>query len=174
MKKVLKVLLVLVILVVNGLAQWEFLGMFQAGGDHPRRIKSILLGTLLLLSFCTAHPSRLCPPGFLFCNPSTVLFVLFKLPLPVRVALVILPLIPSLGYMFCVVRMLRRVDELQRRIQLEAIGFAFAATVILAMTVDLLEQAKLLPAIHWGWSGLVVAMALLWGVGNVMASRRYR
>ncbi len=104
----------------------------------------------------------------------TVLFVLFKLPLPVRVALVILPLIPSLGYMFCVVRMLRRVDELQRRIQLEAIGFAFAATVILAMTVDLLEQAKLLPAIHWGWSGLVVAMALLWGVGNVMASRRYR
>jgi hypothetical protein len=105
---------------------------------------------------------------------ATVLFVLVKLPVPVRVALVVLPLFPCLGYMFCVVRMLRRVDELQRRIQLEAIGFAFAATVILAMAIDLLEQAKLLPAIHWGWSGLAAAMGLLWGVGNVIANRRYR
>ena len=71
-------LFVLVILVVNGLGQWEFLGMFQAEGDKSRRVKTILLGSLLLLSFCTAHPSsNLCTPsGILFCNPSTVLFVL--------------------------------------------------------------------------------------------------
>ena len=72
------ILFILVILLVNGLAQWEFLGMFQVGVDKPRRFKTILLGSLLLLSFCTAHPSSsLCPPaGLLFCNPSTVLFVL--------------------------------------------------------------------------------------------------
>ena len=72
-------LFVLVILVVNGLAQWEFLGMFQPSGDRPRRIKAILLGALLLLSFCTAQPSsQLCPPGgLMLCNPSTVLFILF-------------------------------------------------------------------------------------------------
>jgi len=71
-------LFVLVILLVNGLAQWEFLGMFQVGGDKPRRVKVILLGSLLVLSFCTAHPSsQLCTPsGLLFCNPSTVLLVL--------------------------------------------------------------------------------------------------
>jgi phosphatidate cytidylyltransferase len=71
-------LFVLVILLVNGLAQWEFLGMFQTGGDKPRRVKAILLGSLLVLSFCTASPSsQLCTPsGLLFCNPSTVLFVL--------------------------------------------------------------------------------------------------
>ncbi len=69
---------VLVILVVNTLAQWEFLGMFLAAGPTPQRLKSILLGSLLLLSFCTASPpSRFClPGGFLPCNPSTVLFVL--------------------------------------------------------------------------------------------------
>jgi hypothetical protein len=105
---------------------------------------------------------------------TTVLLVLFQLPLSLRLALVILPLLPALGYMGCVVRMLRRVDELQRRIQFEAIGFAFAATVILVMCVDLLEQAKILPPIHWGWSGLTAAMAVLWGVGNVIANRRYR
>lgn len=71
-------LFVLVILAVNGLAHWEFLGMFQAAGDRPRRIKAILLGALLLLSFCTAHPpSQLCAlTGVLFCNPTTVLLVL--------------------------------------------------------------------------------------------------
>ena len=52
-------LFVLVILVVNGLAQWEFLGMFQIAGDKPRRLKAIILGSVLLLSFCTAQPSSL-------------------------------------------------------------------------------------------------------------------
>jgi phosphatidate cytidylyltransferase len=72
-------LFALVILVVNGLGQWEFLGMFQAQGDNSRRVKAVLLGSLLLLSFCTAHPSSaVCPPGMglALCNPSTVLFVL--------------------------------------------------------------------------------------------------
>ncbi len=71
-------LFVLVILVVSGLGQWDFLGMFHGDGEHPRRVKDIMLGSLLLLSFCTAHPSsNLCTPsGLLFCNPSTVLFVL--------------------------------------------------------------------------------------------------
>ncbi|HEY9074831.1 MAG TPA: hypothetical protein VIN67_11925, partial [Desulfobaccales bacterium] len=70
-------LFVLVILLVNGLAHWEFLEMFQVAGDKPRRLKSILLGSLLVLSFCTAHPSsQFCPPGFLICNPITVLLVL--------------------------------------------------------------------------------------------------
>jgi phosphatidate cytidylyltransferase len=72
------ILFTLVILLVNGLAQWEFVGMFQGEVDKARRFKTILLGSLLLLSFCTAHPaSNLCTPaGPLFCNPSVVLFVL--------------------------------------------------------------------------------------------------
>ena len=73
-------LFVLVILLVNGLAQWEFLEMFQIAGDKPRRVKAILLGSLLVLSFCTAHPSSLlCPPGMalILCNPTIVLLTLF-------------------------------------------------------------------------------------------------
>lgn len=70
--------LVLVILAVNALAQWEFLGMFLPESPKSQRSKSILLGSLLLLSFCTASPpSSLCyPGGFIPCNPSTVLFIL--------------------------------------------------------------------------------------------------
>ena len=49
------VLFVLLLLVVNGLAQWEFLGMFSPDADTFRRLKAIILGSVLLLSFCTAQ-----------------------------------------------------------------------------------------------------------------------
>jgi phosphatidate cytidylyltransferase len=70
--------LVLVLVLVNALAQWEFLGMFLPEGPTFQRLKSILLGTLLLLSFCTVTPlAKLCYPGGLLpSNPSIVLFIL--------------------------------------------------------------------------------------------------
>jgi phosphatidate cytidylyltransferase len=61
---------VLVLLLINALGQWEFLGMFQPGADAPRRLKALILGSLLLLSFCTAER-----PGYI-CNPSGPIFVL--------------------------------------------------------------------------------------------------
>jgi len=105
---------------------------------------------------------------------ATAVFVLTKLPLPARAALVIVPVAFCLGYVACVVRLFRQVDELQRRIQLESLGFAFPATAVLVMAVDLLEQAGVIPAVRWGWSGLVTAMCLLWLTGWVFACRRYR
>jgi phosphatidate cytidylyltransferase len=64
------VLFVLLLLVVNGLAQWEFLGMFGPGADPFRRLKAIILGSVLLLSFCTVQRAST------LCNPSGPLFVL--------------------------------------------------------------------------------------------------
>ncbi len=131
-------------------------------------------------SSCSLGPRAWVPPllwglaAGLSAAAVTVLFVLTNLPPPLRAVAAILPLLPSAGYVWCVVRMFRRVDELQRRIQLESLGFAFPATALLALAVDLLEQARILPAIHWGWSGLVAVMCLLWSAGWIMASRRYR
>jgi phosphatidate cytidylyltransferase len=64
------VLFVLLLLVVNGLAQWEFLGMFGPETDAFRRLKAIILGSVLLVSFCTAQRVTT------LCNPSGPLFVL--------------------------------------------------------------------------------------------------
>jgi len=61
---------VLLLLAVNGMAQWEFLGMFQPEADAFRRLKVIILGSVLLLSFCTAQRATS------LCNPSGPLFVL--------------------------------------------------------------------------------------------------
>lgn len=70
--------LVLVILAANCLALWEFLGMFFPEDPWPERLKSIFLGSLLLLSFCMASPpGELCYPGSVIpCNPTTIVFVL--------------------------------------------------------------------------------------------------
>jgi phosphatidate cytidylyltransferase len=72
--------LVLVILVVSALAQWEFLGMFRPEAPKFQRLKSILLGSMLLLSFCMAYPysDKICYPGGLLpCSTNAVLFILF-------------------------------------------------------------------------------------------------
>ncbi|MGA9753755.1 MAG: phosphatidate cytidylyltransferase [Desulfobaccales bacterium] len=61
---------VLLLLVISGLAQWEFLGMFQPEADVFRRVKAITLGSVLLLSFCTAQRATT------LCNPSGPIFVL--------------------------------------------------------------------------------------------------
>ena len=61
---------ILLLLAINGLAQWEFLGMFQPETDTFRRLKAIILGSVLLVSFCTAQRVTS------LCNPSGPLFVL--------------------------------------------------------------------------------------------------
>jgi phosphatidate cytidylyltransferase len=66
-----RVSFVLVMLVVSGLGQWEFLAMLSPESDAPRRVKAIILGSVLILSFCTAQRTY-----FSLCNPSNTLFVL--------------------------------------------------------------------------------------------------
>jgi phosphatidate cytidylyltransferase len=71
-------LFVLFILAVNGLAQWEFLGMFQVEAEPYRRIKAIILGSILLVSFCTAQRvTHLCDPSGPLFVLVAILFVLF-------------------------------------------------------------------------------------------------
>lgn len=129
---------------------------------------------------CNSNPGAWIPPMLwgvgagLTAGVDTALYALCRMPAPLRIGLAAVPLVLSLGYVNCVVGIFRRADELQRRIQLESLGVAFPATAILIMTVDLLEKAKILPAIDWGWSPLVTSMCLLWLGGYAIASRRYR
>jgi len=67
---------------------------------------------------------------------------------------------------------IRSMDEMQQRIQLEALAIAFAGTGILATTYGFLQNAGL-PPIEWGmW--IWPAMVGLWALALTFASRRYR
>jgi hypothetical protein len=69
-------------------------------------------------------------------------------------------------------RGLKQLDEMQQRIQLEALSIAFVGTAILCSTYGFLENAGL-PHVEWG--GFIwPVMVLLWAIGTVIACRRYR
>ena len=66
---------------------------------------------------------------------------------------------------------LRRLDELQQRIQLQALAIAFAGTGIIVMGYRWFEMAGL-PKVDWGtftWP----LMAFLWAAGFLYSNRRY-
>ena len=90
---------------------------------------------------------------------------------PWRDLIALSPMIPAAAAAWVVLRELRRMDELQRRIQLEALGFSFAGTAILTFSYGFLEglgYPRLSMFAVWP------ILAGLWAIGLVLARRRYQ
>jgi hypothetical protein len=88
-----------------------------------------------------------------------------------RIALAAAQSLATAGVIFMPVWNLRRLDELQQRIQLQALAIAFAGTGIIVVGYRWLEIAGL-PEVDWGtftWP----LMAFLWAAGFLYANRRY-
>jgi hypothetical protein len=84
-------------------------------------------------------------------------------------------LAPMAAWAFLVVTLgmaIASLDELQRRIQTEAIAIGFAGTVIVCGGYGLLGLAGILPAINWGM--VIFLMVLMWFVGKMWTLWRYR
>lgn len=87
-----------------------------------------------------------------------------------RYPVMVVPLLPLLLVVRAVARLLVEADELQRRIQLEALAVAFGAGSVLTFGYGLL-QAVGLPTVSWLWVWPVYAAC--WLVGSFLARRRY-
>ena len=81
-----------------------------------------------------------------------------------------LPIIPSALALWAFMRMFRTLDELQRRIQLEAVAFSFLATCLITLTWAFQQNAGL-PRFDVSWVAPLLIM--LWGLGLGIAKRRY-
>ncbi|HOA25767.1 MAG: hypothetical protein WBH90_11325 [Aggregatilineales bacterium] len=88
-----------------------------------------------------------------------------------RYFVAVAPVVPIIFAVMAVVRRVRTLDELQQRIQLEALAFAFCATAIVTFTYGFLELVGL-PHLDWLW--VFPLMCSLWAVGLGIASWRYR
>ncbi len=74
-----RLLFAALILLVGGVGQWEFLEMFQAGGDRGRKAKVVILGAMVALSFCLAPQAAQWPLFVLvFCLFALFLFYLLS------------------------------------------------------------------------------------------------
>lgn len=85
-------------------------------------------------------------------------------------AVAFLPIIPSAFALLAFLRFFRGLDELQRRIQLEAVAFSFLATCFITLTWAFQQNAGL-PRFDVSW--VAPLLILLWGVGLGIAKRRY-
>ena len=89
---------------------------------------------------------------------------------PWRYAVALLPVVPMAWLAVAALLFLREADELQRRLHLEALGFAFAAGSLVTFSYGLLQLAGL-PTLSWLWVWPVYGT--MWIIGVAASSLRY-
>jgi len=83
----------------------------------------------------------------------------------------LLPMIPIAFAAWAMMRAYRRMDELDQKVQLEALAFSFTGTALACVTYGFLQVAEA-PPIQGFW--VFVFMMVLMGIGRFFARRHYR
>ena len=93
---------------------------------------------------------------------------------PLRVAIALLPTPFFVYYLWTWMKGVSEMDELERRIELEALGFAFPAAIVFLMTIGLLDLAVTLNPDDWSLHHVWLMMPLFYYAGLWRAKRRYQ
>jgi hypothetical protein len=88
-----------------------------------------------------------------------------------RYFVAVLPVVPAGLVLWIFIRALSRLDEMQKRIQVQAFGFSLGATALITFGYGFLEGVGL-P--HLSWTLVLPLMAVLWGIGTAVFTLRYR
>lgn len=93
---------------------------------------------------------------------------------PVRVAVALAPLLPFVLFLGALLFSMGDMDELHRKVQLEALAIAFPLAVLLLMVLGLLQLAVDLSQDDWSYRHLWMLLPLFYFIGLAVAWRRYR
>jgi len=88
-----------------------------------------------------------------------------------KLLIALAPSIPGLLFALSIGSAIAQLDELQRRIQLEAIGIAFGGSIVVSLSYALLVLAGI-PQTSWMFVPLM--MVVLWLVGKLWTMWKYR
>ena len=88
-----------------------------------------------------------------------------------RIPVALAPMVPAVFVMASVLRFVRRMDELQQRMQLEALAFSFCGTALATFAYGFLQGIGF-PMLNWTLVWPV--MASFWIIGLVRSHWRYR
>jgi hypothetical protein len=97
-----------------------------------------------------------------------------QMPTELRVMIALAPVPATAALLFALVRAIRRMDELQVRIQLEALAVAYPLAILLLMTLGLLQLAVDLSPHDWSYRHVWPYLVLFYIAGLSLANRRYR
>jgi hypothetical protein len=87
------------------------------------------------------------------------------------VAVIALATLSALVALWSLVHILRAADELQRRINHQALAFAFVGTLVVCLVYGFLQQTGLRCV---SWLGVCALLVALWSLGLILFSRRYQ
>ena len=93
-------------------------------------------------------------------------------PQSLRIAIALLPVPFFVWWLWTWMKGVSQMDELERRIELEALAIAFPLAVIFLMTLGLLDVA--IDPDDWSPRNVWVMMPLLYYIGLWRAKRRYQ
>lgn len=95
------------------------------------------------------------------------------LPAWLRVAAAMTPTPVAAIALLAIIRGARQLDELERRIQIEALATAFVLAVLLLMTLGLMELAVALNRDDWSYRHVWAMLPIFYFIGLTLARRRY-
>ena len=88
-----------------------------------------------------------------------------------KYSIAVLPVVPAAVMVWLTVRQLGRLDEVQKRAHMQAIGFSVAATGLFTFGYGFLETAGF-P--HLNATFVLPMLAAFWALGLVLLALRYR
>ncbi len=102
-------------------------------------------------------------------------FILDQLALPegVRIAVALVPAIPFTIFLVCAIANVRAMDELHRRVHLEALAFAFPIGVFVLMILGLLQLVINFHPQRFNFRDAWPILCILYFVGLALSWRRY-
>jgi hypothetical protein len=102
-------------------------------------------------------------------------FLLQGPAVPYRVAIALLPVPFFILFIVAAIRTARRLDELEQRIHLEALVFAFPAVLVVLLTLGLLQVAGVaLSPQDWSYRHVWAFAFFFYFAGLALARRRYQ
>ncbi len=91
--------------------------------------------------------------------------------LPLRTPLLVLSVVGAATAILFLLRFLRSNDEHERQINYRALTFAFTGTLIFSAAIGFLQSFGFHPV---SWLGIPALMIILWSIGLILYSWRYR
>ncbi|WP_151717016.1 hypothetical protein [Acinetobacter sp. TUM15071] len=88
-----------------------------------------------------------------------------------KIVVSLMPILPALMIALIIIKQFKRFDELQQKIQLQALGLAFVGTALISFSYGFLENVgfpKLTMFIIWPM------MAILWSIATAVGTWKYR
>ncbi len=98
--------------------------------------------------------------------------LVLKLPEPgalLKVAAALVPTAAFLWFALSFLRLMRQLDELQKRIQLEALAVAYPLSIAIVLMISLFQKAGYLD-----WEPMWIYLPITYYLGLFLAQRRYQ